>query len=737
MPISRRELKDGWYYFTPEKKNPFFAKKRASGGFEKGTYHPPDYILQLTTPKKSATKKAKTSKVSQTCGIVDKWDMRSTFASRHNLQCFLTHFFGFHEILFFYFILTQSTENNVLNAKSKCDDIEECMQEATQNYQDFFMRRIPDLVETIHEEHLESFKQMLMNIIELGNLYGMDIGRSPIEETSNYISEIDEDSFLNLTTLEVVKYVNESLLEYVEKKDKEYGIAVSCDVSVSDIDYMDKNSKRSKSPSLYNLGNKDQCPPMHRKVDDPTFSKRIKDMNKGYVFSTNTGCCRYNPKMQVRAGLTKAIGAKLIANTQGEERFDWEKAADHIYDMKQDAVKSIEEITAEIERVTNEKVKGKHADIQKAARIDELESMKKQLLHNMHFMDGQKEYWQVAEEEFAAYRASMLANENLEGKDSFVNNLRISILYHVKIVLAKYFMTSNEQQKQMIHNPILKNLRWMRDVVIKGLIYMLMHPRFSMFIMQAITHAKEDWCRQISIEQRKVTAGSLFTIVGEKFQVYEWMQTSILAILSDPARSRELAKQCCTIVDMVATQFGFPFVGIIAQISVMAFVPAVTEAIQATVWGKIYKDGFDKLIKLFDFSECGKKLVSVGISDLTDDEKFDWAQKILSAMTFSTLQLVYDEDEILPFEEVQFGRMAIDIVRKNKRFEEEFLNSAVKEQWVKRIKLDLNKVPCEHYKNRFSKEWRDVAERVLTSVNEDYNFHCYREPEDPEQDEGL
>ena len=189
----------------------------------------------------------------------------------------LNEAFGWQHLLFMYFIVIEGASCNVkLNEfppfSIQKNAIEKCLQTKYKPNNPAFLLKIPQIVSELLEEHPERLKQVLKHLVK--NARKNDLLHDAIQA---------------------------GILESILTFDKQFGVHKNCEINITDKETYGEYNKKTKSPSLANLGYLQLCPKYHRIGEN--------------------GCCVMNPSVKLKAAFRLTFISSVMWTKKDLEKF--------------------------------------------------------------------------------------------------------------------------------------------------------------------------------------------------------------------------------------------------------------------------------------------------------------------------------------------------------------------------------------------------------------------------------
>ena len=609
-------------------------------------------------------------------------------AMESSYACYLKYYHGFQEALVFYYAFTGMDITSIQERKLDCviefaslkasvspeqralvkEKGRKCVMEAESDLTSFLTTSIPNMASEMTKTTEDRKKTVLLmcDVINSGKLFNKNNNYDPEDGKM----DIDMDTFLKLQSKQASLYTQSGMINFVLKLDKKANIYENCDVNISNEEYYDKSQpfKHSKSRSLKNLGHKNQCPSRHVMVDEANYDTLFQNKNHRKrrdfkialnLYRRNRGCCLYQPSIK------HVANAVLTAKRIGKGIWKWESLQKLAHEALQDISEDLVAIKNDI-KVKESVLKQETNPLKRIPLECELKQLKKsvELLTDQAAyiqLTDKTEMFEKAQKELEAYRSSWLANTG-SGEDRFVERIRIEIVYGIEIMVKKYLFTDlknkvKKADKLSVKN-ILVNIRALKDYSLGILIWMIKHPKFSVFIIGILEKYKKDMCDRIAVENGKfkLETQSKVNIDKLKSEVVDKGYWIVLSVLTDPAAINKLMTQFSAGIQVFTSSmgpYGMALSGVLHILQV-GFSDNILRAINTSAWTLTYLEGTKKFMKLLDLSRCGVEATIVANNlKLVEDNKFvKRAKEIAGFFTHDPIQVVLPQNP--PLSNIEF-----------------------------------------------------------------------------------
>ena len=326
---------------------------------------------------------------------------------------------------------------------------------------------------------------------------------------------------------------------------------------------MRKNNKgnkefKTKSPSLLNLGYKSMCPPLHDLAPDISVPPtRFSLINQYLPFTTQKGCCIYNPKRQTKQAenLFKAAkGLSEFTDSDGVKRNIWKKddARNHLLNLRKMTLDTILAIDAQIDQNT----KAVHLGIGREKVIAELniaslsarraEIIALQLNGNsLKLSRGEKsealQAWQLAEKEFQEWKQAKHSRRSRSEED-FIDEIRMELVYNIEILIKKYLYSaiqSEEDKKSKLN--VAAWLYSAKDALLGIVIWSLKNPVMRMWVAEVMLELKNELCSKLQMQRLQFEISDQSSTMESATDIinFAWMTTA--SFLSDSQNAKKVA----------------------------------------------------------------------------------------------------------------------------------------------------------------------------------------------------
>lgn len=154
------------------------------------------------------------------CDMIPNITLRQAFLSIENFACFLKVWFGFQEMLFFKFVLSQIPGYTFFDEKKACEGVDECLNEVQEKYNLFFLVGIPKVANDLFYNYKEELIDLFIEVIQMTKW--------------SFTSRITKENLMQMKADDAARMIRAGMLKYIEAKDDEYGVSARCDMKPSD-----------------------------------------------------------------------------------------------------------------------------------------------------------------------------------------------------------------------------------------------------------------------------------------------------------------------------------------------------------------------------------------------------------------------------------------------------------------------------------------------------------------------
>ena len=588
--------------------------------------------------------------ITKLCKSIKVSDLELIFSKNDTLNLFLKLVFGYQKILILYYLMIYNPKDkiNIQNYLQECRNqyiqnntdksgvndtsidynIGKCISDYQNKYKNLMMLSLPQLID-----------YLIKNKIKLIFI---------IKEILNNTESDDE----------LIDSINSKFDDFILKKDKEYGIyKESCDLDIKHKNYdytidelnnlektkqiqLDKYKSASKSPSLKNLGYKNNCPKFHRivKTDkDCNLNSSNKfglkgnkvkcieegcKWNKGKIPGSGTcksviekeiECCIYRPLTRLKAQTNKIISAKKISGIVWNEQ----ELKDYLHEYQNYLMKTEQQIENKIQIFRLEKEKLNENDKETRwllnKKINTL-SLKLKEVQNNEIIPEKKilEGWKRAEQEYSAWRASHIGINDIEFE---ISDIITNIIYNFEIFIKKHLYTDKYENSNILsYNSVINLMKMSKNRTIDGFMFILKHPRLMLGLSTILLETKNSWCRKKSLElgyyqleEPEVYDKRISNMSLNLKLIYKYSSDLFLSFVG-PDSSDKITAGCGQISGILKVVFGsIPGAGFISS-SIDGFTtiltPFVKQGLEAYIWKEIYSRGLLNIITLINPVNC-------------------------------------------------------------------------------------------------------------------------------------
>lgn len=584
------------------------------------------------------------------CGMIEleAVTMQDVMSSSFSFECFLRLWFGFQEIVFLKFILSST--------RSKCYDVDACIDRVASKYSKFFEVGIPTLAADIYYNHFDAIINLFVEVYN----WTFDDESFPIGSIQ---LGIDRESLMQMSAFDVATNLRKYMLEFIAKADEKYGIAQSCEQDVTT--YVDEVGKykrdeqgrplytttdirRTRSPSMYNATSKNLCPPLHE-LEETT----------GRLWRTKNKCCVYKPLKKWRSQVTlMKTSMKLLGDAWSTESamLKLYEFSDTIVDNVVALDEKISELQAAIDAL---KVKSGREFVELNYKLQPL--LKEKNLwdeENLQLarLAQQKTEYDKAQERYEHWKTISAASGN---SDKLIDRLQYMIISTIEHLLYKLLYTDDSvKRKRSIERKRARRrgdtghiqeavsaagyeaATTLMNLSVNLIVWFLHNPALANMILNELKRWKNMLCDQFAVKKGNYRISSAGKMQERVDDMLAFTSVGLYSILIQFSTLEQLSEG---IFDGAQLLIGV-FVGEESRLSKAFgkmkcfFVDAVYTSIKATVLGKMYQDGVYKMMELLDLTECSNHVVTLQnrsfIND-TDDGPFTSYAHFLSKFGFN------------------------------------------------------------------------------------------------------